>query len=544
MQNVNELTKPPNISKDLLYVGKSAKKTSTVHSVQFNLDEPSDGARDLDNDLLDKIINDEEFEFINLDKKSDQPSRQRHNDEDDEVDDVDAIPDGGWGWVVCFGAFAINLVLLGIHNCFAILFYDLLKDFKQDSFKTAWIGSIAYGCILMFAPLSGYLSSKYGCRPIALIGVIIGAISLLISSFANSITMLYFTYGGGFGIGTSFAYTQGAVILSKYFSRRHSLASGFMLAGSSGGTLFMGKIYDLFHDHLGFQWRVILRVFAGLVFATTLCAATYKPLGKKKKSVKSSPQATKFIQELALWKNKAFMIWLVSVGLCKIGYLIPWVHLVKLSAEYGYDRSFGSNLLQWMGITATVSRLIIGKVTTMNCVNRLYLSQASAFLMGLVNVIQPKFLTYTGLIWYAVSLGCLDGGIEILLPVMTLELVGEEKLAIAWGCILCVVSVSSVGPPIGGAIHDSTGVYDGMFYFAGIPMIIAAFVLALIPLWAKKQPQHPALSYLSVDPSYFQQNESKLSTRSQKSIRSQRSNRSQRSARSQRSNRSQRSSRL
>jgi len=55
-----------------------------------------------------------------------------------------------------------------------------------------------------------------------------------------------------------------------------------------------------------------------------------------------------------------------------------------------------------------------------------------------------------GMVAFAISLGVMDGGVEILLPVMTLDLVGAEKLSVAWGCILAVISLSSMGPPVAG----------------------------------------------------------------------------------------------
>ena len=57
-------------------------------------------------------------------------------------------------------------------------------------------------------------------------------------------------------------------------------------------------------------------------------------------------------------------------------------------------------------------------------------------------------LSKNGLLAFVITIGILDGGVEILLPVLTLELVGSQKLSVAWGCILAVISLSCLGPPI------------------------------------------------------------------------------------------------
>ena len=48
---------------------------------------------------------------------------------------------------------------------------------------------------LRSGPVIGGLCDRFGCRMVAVTGVGISFIGLLISSFATSVTYLYFTYG-------------------------------------------------------------------------------------------------------------------------------------------------------------------------------------------------------------------------------------------------------------------------------------------------------------------------------------------------------------
>ncbi|XP_039274276.2 monocarboxylate transporter 10-like [Styela clava] len=418
---------------------------------------------------------------------------------------VDDTPNGGWGWVITASAFFLNVIIIGTHNIFGLLFLDLVHEFGESLFKTSTVGSIAFGCILIFGPVGGILSNKFGCRIVAMVGVGVATMSLLWSSFATSIDMLSLTYGLGFGFGTSLSYMQGVVIVSKYFSSRRAFATGIVFCGSSLGTVVMAPIYNLLTYHLG--WRSALRMIAAIVSITFLCALTYRPPNfceqpapTIEERIQRSP-AKRFIMDLSLWKNKAFIIWAISVGLCKLGYLVPFVHLVKHVNDIGGDRDFGSSMLSLMGITSGISRLLFGHIADSPKVNRLYMSQLSALVMGLTNIIFPSIPSEGGVLVYVLILGLVDGGIEILLPVMTLDLVGNENMTIAWGCLLAVISCSALGPPIAGAIRDIEGDYSGAFYFAGSPMILSTFTLFLIPLWAQKQSQQPATSFLSIDPS-------------------------------------------
>lgn len=444
---------------------------------------------------------DRKFDFTTEDDIISQSKEQQNTRSNDDED----IPDGGWGWTITAAAFFINVIIIGTHNVFGLLFLDLVDEFGESMFRTSTIGSIAFGCILIFGPVGGILSNKYGCRTVALVGVGIATLGLFCSSFASSIDMLSLTYGVGFGFGTSLSYMQGVVIVSRYFSSRRALATGIVFCGSSVGTIVMAPVYNLLTQHLG--WRSALRVLSGIVSTTVLCGLTYRPLRSHEKPtptieerIQRSP-ARRFILDFSLWKNKAFIVWAISVGLCKLGYLVPYVHLAKHVEDIGAHRDFGSSMLGLMGITSGISRLLFGRIADSPKVNRLYISQASALTMGITNILLPSMPTEGGVLAYVIILGLVDGGMEILLPVMTLDLVGNENMTIAWGCLLAVISCSAAGPPIAGAIRDIRGEYSGAFYFAGSPMLLSAFTLLLIPMWAQKQKQQPATSFLSIDPS-------------------------------------------
>ena len=413
-------------------------------------------------------------------------------------------PNGGWGWVVVFSSFLINVLIIGMHNSFSFLLLNLKNDFNSSLSETSGVGSMAFGSILLFAPLSGFLANIYGCQVVALSGTIIATLGLYSSSYARSLGILYFTYGLAYGFGTSLCYVQGTVMVTRYFTTKKALASGIALSGSSLGALIMAPIYYNLQSSVG--WRKALRIISSLTILTVLCAATYKPIQKPgtataEERIMTSP-ARKIVKDFSLWKNKAFLIWAFAVGLNKFGYLVPWVHMGKLSMDANI-KEFGPRLIQFMGLASTISRLIIGRIVDLPQINRQYVAQISSFLMGIANIIQAYTRNKSGMTVYACLLGSLDGGVEILLPIMTLDLVGAENLSIAWGCILAVISLSSLGPPIAGQIRDSTGSYFWAFYLTGVPMILAALVLFLIP-WAKRQHQEPTTSILSIHPSHLE----------------------------------------
>ena len=84
-------------------------------------------------DILDEIIN------TNYETTSVSGEKEKNNDvvfADDEDDEDEFFgSDGGWGWIICFSAFYINLVHIGMMNCYGILVFDLTKEFDESEFK-------------------------------------------------------------------------------------------------------------------------------------------------------------------------------------------------------------------------------------------------------------------------------------------------------------------------------------------------------------------------------------------------------------------------
>ena len=48
-------------------------------------------------------------------------------------------PDGGWGWLVCLGAFICNFVVFGTHNSFGVIYGTLIKELSISSAETGII---------------------------------------------------------------------------------------------------------------------------------------------------------------------------------------------------------------------------------------------------------------------------------------------------------------------------------------------------------------------------------------------------------------------
>uniref|UniRef100_A0A8C3HF37 Major facilitator superfamily (MFS) profile domain-containing protein n=1 Tax=Chrysemys picta bellii TaxID=8478 RepID=A0A8C3HF37_CHRPI len=392
-------------------------------------------------------------------------------------------PDGGWGWVVVLAACTHSLLVSGFHNAFGVYMISLLETFQSSRSRTAWIGSVSYGFIMIFGPVSGKLLQKYGAIKVAIFGALVVMLGVVCSSYAGDIRVLFLTHGILVGVGSSFASTPGLIMVSLYFTTKRSFATGIVMAGGAAGTLVQNQV----HRYLikAFGWRTSLRVYCGILTICIFAGFAYRPLEKRRHpSVVENFQTSTlrgFIVDLSLWKDSIFELWVCALGLAKFGFFIPFVHMMKLAGDLGISLDDASYIMVGIGISSLLSSLLFGKICDLESINRLYINQASVLSVGLLYLTIPLCTTFPSLIAFGSLLGFFDAGNYVLLPVLTLDLMGAEKMPVAWGFMMAVHTISCFGPPFAGWIYDLLGSYNIGFVVPGLCSVAAAGILAFIP---------------------------------------------------------------
>ncbi|MBN3287828.1 MOT10 protein, partial [Polyodon spathula] len=411
-------------------------------------------------------------------------------------------PDGGWGWVVVLSSFIFNVLVLGFHNSFGVYLISFLETFRETSSKIgkAWVGSISYGLIMIFGPVSGKMTEKFGARIVSILGSILIIVSIVGSSYASKLDFLFLTHGVVTGIGSSFAFTPGMIMISQYFTTQRSFATGIVMSGGAAGALVQTRLHQYLIRTVG--WRQSMRIFAGIMGISVVAGFAYKPLnppGHSRSVVEnlSTSPIKGFIIDLGLWKDRVFLIWVFANGLAKFGFFIPYVHLINHGVQLGIPFELAANIMLVLGMSSFISRIIFGRICNSSRINRLYINQGSVFTVGLLYMLIPFFKTFGSLVAFGLFLGIADAGNYILLPVLTFDLMGAERMAVAWGFMLTVNSISCYGPPFAGWMNDMYGSYNLGFIAAGALNVASVFVLALIP-WAKRSSMQNRKSILSV----------------------------------------------
>lgn len=201
------------------------------------------------------------------------------NDSDSDSSDADDIAlDGGWGWMVVFGAFVINVITDGCSYSFGVLFTHLVDYFHANRSSTAWVGSVFNASPLLFGPIASIFAKRFGFRKATVVGGLIAAFGMFLSSFVDSLSILCVTYGCISGFGISLPYLASTVVVMMYFKRRRSLATGLAECGAGVGTLIFAPLLQLLISEYG--WRGALLILSAIVSNIVLCGALFRPLPK------------------------------------------------------------------------------------------------------------------------------------------------------------------------------------------------------------------------------------------------------------------------
>ena len=164
--------------------------------------------------------------------------------------------------------------------------------------------------------ISGSLTNKLGCRTVCIIGCIISAVGIGLSSYSPNAPTLILLFGfiGGLGIGAM--NLSSLVIISKYFDRKRGLATGIVGSGTGVGMLAFTPLTGVLIEAYGWNGTllalgfisvgsILFTGFMGTSFAIPKCHKTHIL------NIKSTPETTQDDASLdnKVLNNGIFRLW-------------------------------------------------------------------------------------------------------------------------------------------------------------------------------------------------------------------------------------------
>ncbi|KAM9523735.1 monocarboxylate transporter 2-like [Salvelinus alpinus] len=422
-------------------------------------------------------------------------------------------PDGGWGWVVVFGAFISIGFSYAFPKALTVFFKDIQLIFGASYSQIAWISSIMLATMYAGGPISSILVNRYGSRPVVIAGGVMCGVAMVTASFGNTITHLYICVGiiGGFGL--SFNLQPSLTIIGKYFQVKRPLANGLAMAGSPVFLCTLAPINQFLFNHFG--WRGSFFILGALLLNCCVAGSLMRPIGpkptggqlkqtngfpKKPPTDQSeaqmnghNPQLEKGCMEnfnkfldLSLFKHRGFLIYIVGNTMMFFGFFAPVVFLAPYARSHGFDEYSSAFLLSIMGFVDMFARPGTGLIANTKWIRpRIqYFFSFAIIYNGMCHLLCPLASGYWGLVAYSVFFGIAFGMVCALLFETLMDLVGPQRFSSAVGLATIIECVPVLlGPPIGGALVDTFGDYKYLYLMCGAVMVFAGLFLFVMNVY-------------------------------------------------------------
>ncbi|XP_075243454.1 uncharacterized protein LOC142337810 isoform X2 [Convolutriloba macropyga] len=199
-------------------------------------------------------------------------------DDDDEAPHLpyQGAPNGGYGWFITLISFITFMIAEGTFYSFGVFFPEFIRAFNAQESLVVWIGSVASGASYLSGPVGSILVDKFGLRPVALGGCLLGTVSLGLCIFVPTVHFLIVTWGLLFGISSIISALPCHFALSLWFDTKRGLATGLGIAGGGLGSVIFPPMVSLLI--FNFSWKAAMLVLCVTYFSMTLALAFLKPV--------------------------------------------------------------------------------------------------------------------------------------------------------------------------------------------------------------------------------------------------------------------------
>ncbi|XP_047665976.1 monocarboxylate transporter 2-like [Tachysurus fulvidraco] len=411
-------------------------------------------------------------------------------------------PDGGWGWVVVFGAFISIGFSYAFPKALTMYFKEIQRHFGVSYSQIAWVSSIMMAVMYAGGPVSSVLVNRYGSRPVVITGGLMCSVSMVAASFSSTITHLYICIGIVGGLGLSFNLQPSLTIIGKYFQVRRPIANGLAMAGSPVFLCTLAPLNQFLFERFG--WRGSFCILGAMLLNCCVAGSLMRPLNNvggprgpatngavkpnpcengtqvQTKAKRSCLESVSCFMDLSLFRHRGFIIYLIGNILMFFGFFAPMIFLAPYAKHRGMDEYSAASLLSALALVDMFARPGTGLLANTDRVRPRvqYLFSFAITYNGVCHLLCPLASGYWGLVAYAVCYGVVYGMVCALLFECLMDVVGPSKFSSAVGLVTifecCPVLL---GPPIAGALVDMFGDYSYMFYMCGAVLLTAGLFL-------------------------------------------------------------------
>jgi len=398
-----------------------------------------------------------------------------------------------YGWYVVAALFFASFLAIGSRQGFGVFVKTWEEEWGVTTAAISVAAAIGWLANGLSQPLVGYLTDKYGGRPVLVISLAVMAVATIAVATVSNVVGLIVLYGFviSFASGGISPATTG-VVIARWFDRRRGTAMSVLIAGGSVGGLVVVPFLSFVLVEFSWQtaWIIVGVLALGLGIPLLLLVVRSRPQdmglnidgdvspveGSADQQVKVQPVGQKFVER---WQEalESKPIWQLSFAyfVCGITTASISVHYVRWAVSE--DISTGTAALAF-GVLSGINAggvLVVGwlsdKFQRKKLLGAVYLVRGVAFLSLI-------FLPGASALWAFAVIGGMSWLATVPLTAsLTADVYGVRNLGTLFG-------LANMSHQIGGAASvmlfgwafTQLGSYDLAFGVGAATLLAAGFV--------------------------------------------------------------------
>ncbi|KAF5308921.1 hypothetical protein FQR65_LT00003 [Abscondita terminalis] len=168
------------------------------------------------------------------------------------------IPNGGWGWMVVLGAAIINMTNQSLFATFGLIYGEKLTEMGYGTGSAALVINVNSMITNFSGLITGPILKKYSSRKVAVLGIVLTAAGMILSSVTTNLVELIISYSVFTGLGLGLIMPSTFVAVNEYFTTRKSQAVGLSMAGTGVGQMLIPQVVRFLLDEYGYQGTTLI----------------------------------------------------------------------------------------------------------------------------------------------------------------------------------------------------------------------------------------------------------------------------------------------
>jgi oxalate/formate antiporter len=342
------------------------------------------------------------------------------------------------------------------------------------------------------SPAQGWLIDRFGPRRLVMLGCALSGLSWVLTAYADSVTMLYLSYGLFGGVGTGIVYIGIVGLMVRWFPDRRGFATGMAAAGYGfGAILTTFPISDMLAAS---GYKHTLLVFGVVLGIVGVAAAAFlkSPTPETMPLHAAEPVGAIQVGPRQMLKTPVFWLLFAMMTMMSTGGLMIISQFANFTRDFGIDKVtlFGFAALP---LALTVDRITngltrpffgwvsdrIGREKTMGIA---FIGEAAAILGLLYSRDNPLlYVILSGVVFFG------WGEIFSLFPSTLTDTFGAKNATTNYGFLYMAQGIGSIlGGPVAAWIYESQGSWMPVFGLI-VVMDVATGLLALFVLRPMRQ---------------------------------------------------------